>query len=1167
MLPKRGLRVKHVDWDTPSTNPTSPDILSEIAGEVRKSEQRPTYAELSPTSPLYGLLQYALSLDRLSLLGGVKPVNNLNGGKQNPSRPVQSSPIRRPSDSSPAPPPKRQKVEEYNPHTQAQFVLKCDYDRTTDRPNPRKRSLDNCSDSQHTLISQSSTKGAPSTRAKVPEFRSTERYVRPSPKNRPRHNTPKQHIGQPDREVVTGTPLLKSDIEDSDGDVEIIGAEVMVTPQTHQTHQIQGVRYSIEDFGKRFKTTSGAQKMEEIIDSTMLKDDGTNSLVSSPDELAPETQDMREKMPTKRPVLSPSLSKKGDIPRTKFTPPSRARLQDLEKGPSQSNHATKIIDSPLRVVRAVSGGHKYEGDRTDDANKCFLNLREMSYILHPENSEGQLMKEYAYLTVNLQKARCIRAPSQPNCLVASIQRAVDGPTSGGQKLLIEFSSPEDLRKLVNWARDAGSQGLVDESTSRDRLEKELECMMRTAANRTVIRDDVSRGDDVKLIEHNLANANQAKAAHLPRVPARLEKLKDTMRPHSTSLLNSKPRVISDDPQPYNIRRQPHKTRSTFALERPSSGSESPEPECWTTQHIGWERGWRNSLVFPFHGKSRATVDKEDIPRLDEGQFLNDNLIIFYLRYLQHTLEAERPDLAQRTYFQNTYFYEKLKSTRTAQGINYDSVKAWTSKVDLFTKDYIIVPINEFTHWYVAIIYNAPKLLTSPGKTDNTTKNTIIIEEDIDDSREASREVSSASPDNGKLTDEPRSLEAVRSESQSDVTNHFSPPEPENLKTVAQLTGCKQEATDMRRNEIKEDVKMVSNDNLQRKKTTKGYGTGTRKNSPDQPKIITLDSLGLAHSPACSCLKQYLIAELKDKKGIEIPNPGALGMTAKEVPQQTNHCDCGLYLLGYIREFLKDPDGFVRNILLHKHIAWNLNPSELRNDIRDLIFDLQKEQQRREDLHREEKRDKAVLLKRKVRGLTDERPFKQLVREQDINRDAPRSQTEEGIPKEHSAAKLKPKSPTPEASIETRPISNSENRPIPGSFPRSPAAANANISVPDVSNPEKARTPKFVSPLPEFPRSSSPERPVVVEDPEVLRGPERSVNHMHGDFERTNLPEGPAREIQRTYQNHDRPFDPSRDQEDIPTVSRYFAGRQPGDKMVSAKLREDPVHSDVIDISD
>ncbi|KAF3065112.1 Ubiquitin-like-specific protease 2 [Daldinia childiae] len=1149
--------------DTSSTNPTSPDILSEIAGEVRKYEQRPTYVKLSSTSPRYGFLQYALSYDRLNLLGGVKPVNNLNGNKQNPSRSVQSSPIRRPSDSSPAPPPKRQKVEEYNVHTQAQFVVVFDHDGTADRPNPRKRSLDNRSESQHTFISQSSTKGAPSTEAKIPEFRSTESYVRPLHKNRPRHNTPKQHVGQLDREVATETPLLKSDIEDSDGDVEIIGAEVMVTPQTRHT---QGVRYSIEDFGRRFKTTSGAQKMEEIIDSTMLKEDGSNNPVSSPDELAPETQDMREKMPTKRPTLSPSLSKKGDIPRTKFTPPSRTRLQGPRRGLSESDRVTKIVNSPLRVLRAVSGGHKYEG----------------------ENSDGQLMKEYAYLTVNLKKVKQIRTSSQPNCLVALIQRAIDGSISGGQSLWIEFSSPKDLKKFVTWARDTGSDGLVDESSPWGRLEKELENTIRTATNRTVIRDDVLRGDDMRLIEHNLANTNQARAGNLPRIPVPQGKLKDTMRPHSASSLDPKTTVISDNPRPYSLRRQPHKTHSTFALKGPSSESESPEPECWTTQHIGWERDWRNSLVFPFHGKSRATVDKEDIPRLDEGQFLNDNLIIFYLRYLQHTLEAERPDLAQRIYFQNTYFYEKLKSTRTAQGINYDSVKAWTSKVDLFTKDYIIVPINEFTHWYVAIIYNAPKLLSSPGKTENTAKDTIIIEEDINDSREASREVSSASPDNGKSADKPRSLEAVRSELQSDVTNHFSrmsiespgfpngiakqtiAPEPENQKTDAQLTSCKQEATDVRHDNIKGDVRHIvsSNDNLQRKKTTKGYGTGTRRHSPDQLKIITLDSLGLAHSPACSCLKQYLIAELKDKKGIEIPNPGALGMTAKEVPQQTNHCDCGLYLLGYIREFLKDPDGFVRNILLHNHIAWDLNPSELRNNIRDLIFDLQKEQQRREDIHREEKRNKAGLLKRKVRGSIDERPLKQLAKEQDISRGASEPQKDEDIPKENSVAKPKPKSPTPEVSLETRPVSNSENRPIPGSFPRSPAVASANISALNVSNPEQAKVPKFVSPLPESPCGSSPESPVVVEDPEVPQGQGRSANHIHSDLKRANLSEEePVREVQKTYQNQDRPAGQSRDQEEMITVSHYFAGRQPGDKMVSAKLREEPLHSDVIDISD
>ncbi|KAI1468416.1 cysteine proteinase [Daldinia caldariorum] len=1111
---------------------------------------------------------------KLNSLSGFKPMNNLNGSKQNPSRPVRSSPIHHRPPSPLAPSPKRQKVEESNAHTQAQFVLIPEHDEIAARSVPRKRSFDNHSDSQQTFISQSSAKGVQSTRAVVPELRVLDSFTRPQPKNRPRYTTPKRHVGQLGREVGAGTSFVGSDNEDSDGDVEIVAPGAMPTPQTHQPSE---VRHSIEAVGKRFKTTSGAQRLEDIIDNTMLNENGSISLVSSPDELAPKTQDIKEKMPAKRPAPSPSLSKRADIPRTKFTQPSGTRLQAPGRGLNDLDRAMKIIHSPLLVVQAVSGGQQYEADKKNNTDKCFLNLREMSHILHPVDSEGQLMKAYAYLTVNLHKVQKIRALPRTNCLIASVQRPIDGSISGGQKLIIKFSSPADLEAFVNWARmnkrDAEKLDLVDESTSQDRLERELDNLMLLAGNRTVSRDNESRGDDMKLIEHNLANARQARTTNPPHVLPRSEKLKDAMRHSFPSLSNPQVTVLPEDAQPHNISRQVRLTRSTFAVESSSSRSESPEPEGWTTQHVGWEKNWRNSLVFPPHGKGRATVDKDDIPRLDEGQFLNDNLIIFYLRYLQHTLEAQRPDLAERIYFQNTYFYEKLKSAKsTTQSINYDSVKAWTSKVDLFTKDYIIVPINEYSHWYVAIIYNAPKLVPSPDKTEGTSarpKNTITIEEDVEDSREVSRGASSASSDSAK-SDEPTSSESVKSIAQSDVTNHFSLPDTEGRNAEIQLIGYKQDgAAEMQHSDVKGDVEHIepSNDHLQRKKTAKGYGTGTRKHNPDQPKIITLDSLGLAHSPACSCLKQYLIAELKDKRGIEIPNPGALGMTAKDVPQQTNHCDCGLYLLGYITEFLKDPDGFVRNILSHQAIDWNLNPSELRNNIRDLIFDLQKEQQCREDLHKEEKRNKAILLKRRARGSIDERPLKQPLKEQITCRDVPEPLEKDDIHKEIDVVQPKPKLTTPEASTETRPISNSENRPIPGSYPRSPAVASASVTASNENNTERTKTPKFVSPLPESSRGSSPTRPMVVDDSEVLQVQTENAKHIHDDSKRTNLPEKPAREMHGPCHDHDKPVDQTRKQEDILTHSPYFAGRQPGDKMASAKLREEPVHSDIIDISD
>ncbi|PMD52729.1 cysteine proteinase, partial [Hyaloscypha bicolor E] len=130
------------------------------------------------------------------------------------------------------------------------------------------------------------------------------------------------------------------------------------------------------------------------------------------------------------------------------------------------------------------------------------------------------------------------------------------------------------------------------------------------------------------------------------------------------------------------------------------------------------------IIYPAIGKDRARVDMGDIEKLDDGEFLNDNLIAFYLRWLQDQLERQHPELAKRIYFQNTFFYQKLsKPEKGIKGINYEAIKKWTSKVDLLSKDYIIIPINEHSHWYVAIICNAPKLLPDATAKETQTKKT------------------------------------------------------------------------------------------------------------------------------------------------------------------------------------------------------------------------------------------------------------------------------------------------------------------------------------------------------------------------------------------------------------------------------------------------------------
>ncbi|KAI8999401.1 hypothetical protein BC832DRAFT_207770 [Gaertneriomyces semiglobifer] len=122
--------------------------------------------------------------------------------------------------------------------------------------------------------------------------------------------------------------------------------------------------------------------------------------------------------------------------------------------------------------------------------------------------------------------------------------------------------------------------------------------------------------------------------------------------------------------------------------------------------------------YPLEGKSAVTVRQEDYDRLDEGQFLNDVIIEFYLKYVIQ--EIMDPALRDRVHIFNSFFYERLtqKDANTPAGekIAYANVKKWTRNVDLFSKEFVFVPVCENMHWYLAFIYNPGALVNPPLKT-------------------------------------------------------------------------------------------------------------------------------------------------------------------------------------------------------------------------------------------------------------------------------------------------------------------------------------------------------------------------------------------------------------------------------------------------------------------
>jgi sentrin-specific protease 7 len=355
----------------------------------------------------------------------------------------------------------------------------------------------------------------------------------------------------------------------------------------------------------------------------------------------------------------------------------------------------------------------------------------------------------------------------------------------------------------------------------------------------------------------------------------------------------------------------------------------------TTYNVPSGNGtWSKPLVYPREGKKKAEVDSNDLERLRDGEFLNDNLIGLYLRFLEHHLERNNPEVAKRVYFFNSYFFATLTSSpRGKKGVNYEAVQKWTRNVDLFSHDYVIVPINENAHWYLAIICNLGSLKKREEEVEPCQQ--IVESDEIPETpppeRATPEESARDSLASMKIsTDVPGSSQQVR-ESDDEwpemEENRTTPPAIFQNKTPSKVPESKQ-----------------SKKGSEKAKKPKRAGPIY---SIDQPTIVTFDSLGLGRSPAVKFLRSYLLEEASAKQSLELNTKDIKGMTAKEIPLQPNYSDCGLYLLAYLEKFAQDPDVFIGKLLQKEMSAeddWPaLKSGLLRRRLRGFLFDLHAEQ--------------------------------------------------------------------------------------------------------------------------------------------------------------------------------------------------------------------------------
>ncbi|KAF9128267.1 hypothetical protein BGW39_005211 [Mortierella sp. 14UC] len=274
-----------------------------------------------------------------------------------------------------------------------------------------------------------------------------------------------------------------------------------------------------------------------------------------------------------------------------------------------------------------------------------------------------------------------------------------------------------------------------------------------------------------------------------------------------------------------------------------------------------EQSEETLFVYPYTASPKSksiAVRAEDVLRLGDGEFLNDTIIEFGLKYALTNMESKNKALSEQIYIFNTFFYQRLLA-KPAKGAtsSYNSIKSWTAKVDIFAKKYIIVPIHENLHWYLVLIVNPGLLLQ--------------MAEAIEQSKVS---VAPMKPDGGLL---PQSADNNGCGNVSSPgSDPKTPPSGEDMDV---------------------DVETTS--------PSPKFG---RAGADERPYILCLDSLGGTHPTVFKVLRSYLQQELLARKGLEmtLTTKEIAGKYSSKCPKQENLWDCGVYLLHYAEVFMRNP---------------------------------------------------------------------------------------------------------------------------------------------------------------------------------------------------------------------------------------------------------------------
>ncbi|XP_066937467.1 sentrin-specific protease 6-like isoform X5 [Macrobrachium rosenbergii] len=323
-------------------------------------------------------------------------------------------------------------------------------------------------------------------------------------------------------------------------------------------------------------------------------------------------------------------------------------------------------------------------------------------------------------------------------------------------------------------------------------------------------------------------------------------------------------------------------------------SSPTEVQTYVRKPVGSSPSETKTIIIypPPPQKGGISITTDDYACLEEEQFLNDVIIDFYLKWL---LQSKLSEIHRtRTHVFSTFFYKRLtskpKKGRRPHAIEDDPklsaaekrharVKSWTKNVDIFEKDFIVIPINEHAHWFLAII-------CYPGLSGPIR-------------------ISDGQPISRTAVEKPRKRRSTRPRNRIEQIPIIDDGE------WSDRDEAEGEEDELEEDDEEEDPPPNKKSKVEGEPPEESDQTITESNTPQsirQPCILIFDSLsGANRVRIVATLRDYLTVEHKVRKNSEkLFNRDTMKGACPRVPQQMNYSDCGIYTLQFAESFFEHP---------------------------------------------------------------------------------------------------------------------------------------------------------------------------------------------------------------------------------------------------------------------